>query len=217
MRHPLVFSVLTLFLCSISVGAQPSSTDEAFGRAIRSLGFHALYSEARSEGTLIGLPGDAAGRLLFASGIGLGDTEREALLLVLLVHAREEPSVRERLRAVLFSRIARVSDWSLLAELLSPPATDFADTATLRRVHLEVARRILIALEGSSGENRYAAAGYEPAAVALANSARAHDSDPQASHTYDLVLAETFREIVRLSRSPDVVEALDLAARELLE
>ncbi len=213
-----VLSVLTLFLCSSFVGAQPSSSDEVIVRAIRSLGFPALYSEARTEGTIMGLPADAAGRILFASGTGLGDVEREALLLALLLRTRDDPLIRERLRAVLLFRVTSVSDWSLLAEILSPPATDVVDSATLRRAHLELARRILIALEGAMPGTRYSPAGYEPAALALANSARAnHPDTAAASRISDLLLAETFREIGRLGRNRDVVEALDLAARELLE
>jgi len=217
MRDPRALAVLTLLLCSSLVNSQLSSVDEAIVRAMRGLGFQALYSEARAEGTLVGRPADDAGRLLFVSGTGLSEVERDALLLVLLIRSRDNAGTRVRLRTILFDRVGLVSDWSLIAELLSPSSIDSANASLLRGVHLELARRILLALESSQLGEVLGVAGYEPAAIALASSVgeTAGRSAP-ASPASDLVLAETLREIGRLSRDTDVVAAVSRAARELL-
>ncbi|MFW6313637.1 MAG: hypothetical protein ACOC2N_07115 [Spirochaetota bacterium] len=209
--------VLMLFFGAGLAIAEYPVADTTMVRAMRSHGFATLYAEARREGTLIGLPADEAGRLLFASATGLDEAERDALLLALLLRNRDDSPTRERLRAVVLRRIELVCEWSLIAELLSPPAIGSVEVETLRRVHLELARRLSLALEASPGGPDRSVAGYEPAAIALANSARElaemHSATSLAS---DLVLAETFRAVGRLSRNPDVVAALNLAARELL-
>lgn len=217
MREPRAFAVLTLFLCSGLVDAQLTNVDEAVVRAMRGLGFQALYSEARAEGTLVGFSADEAGRLLFVSATGLGVAERDALLLVLLIRSRDNPETRDRLRMILVDRVDLISDWSLIAELLSPPTIDGAHAVLLRGVHIEIARRIVRALETSQPGGGRPVAGYQSAALALATSVRETDRySPAASPASDLVLAETLREIGRLSRDAAVVAAINRTAQELL-
>jgi len=227
MRTIAVIMLLSLVLLRPTLAAQTVPREELIARAVRARGFATVYGDVDADGTLLGLSAGEAVSTLFRDDTGLTPLERDAVLLILLARSRTSPSGHAELARLLESRIDRIHDWSLVAEVLSPSGPDGpVGEAT---VLIEVAERILAELRLERGPGP----GYERAAVALARRVEA-SRPPRAEagaagatgapgaagatgRSADLALAETLREIARRSRDADVVAAARRAARRILE
>lgn len=218
--------VLALLTVGPAADAQDDRIDdELLVEMIERSSFSDLATRLGSGATPLGVDPAQLARALFAPSIRLPDREREALLLLMLraatvpasaPGAAADPAVE--LTTVLFARLDRLEDWSLLALLFEEG--ERVGTGTLAH-GLEVAERILAALDDASSSR----AGYEPAAIAVARHARAaaaatvrpeSEGESGGGVGAAFALAETLRSIARMSRSEAVVDAARASARILL-
>jgi hypothetical protein len=146
-----------------------------------------------------------AQELLCATG-GLSDPEREALVESLLLVSGEDDDDQAEvaLAAAVLADFDRLANWSLRSMVLSI-SSEYGVPGVDAAV-LSSARRIADLLADPSGSP--ALQGYEREAVTTARLAPEYGSN---------ALAELLRQIARLSRNAEVVEAARRAAREILE
>ena len=211
--RPVIVAILVpvLLLCAApAIVADGDVPVTLLVEVVERTSFDDLAAQIAAGSTPLGAAPEDLARAFFAPSVTLRRQEREALLLNLL-RTTSERSSRHDLCLVLFARIEDLDDWSLLALLFEQAA--HAGAGSLAHA-LEAAERILTVLEAPSSQN----AGYERAAIAVAEHARAVYGTTSAADasTSALALAETLRSIARLSRSEAVVGAARASARELL-
>ena len=218
---PLLCLVLAVVLAVVLGGRSAVAMGEVLARFMRSQGFSDVYAEARTTGTVLGRePSEALVVLLAdARGAAVGFTvgQREAVVLAIVGHERNQEPVRARaLAKLLFERMDEVEDWTVLSEIVERAVDHGVVGESPRRsaaLLTSLAHRLLTALEAASP----AGSGYEAPAQALAAAvvvlAGELSSDEYSRAT---VLAEQLRSITRLSRDRTTVRVLGRATRELL-
>ena len=182
-------------------------------RVVRARGFSSLYEEIAATGTFLGLPPAEVVPTLFRSSSGLSAQEREALLMRQLLESDTAPHHRAELAGVLFARIGSISDWSLVAMILTlhHQTADAAEVPPTD-VYLDLSERLVDAVvTGAAGTT-----GYEVAALALASVVRRDAAEIAEIPGVTIALSESFRTVARASRDADVVAALLRSARALL-
>ncbi len=209
-------AVATVLFLALPLAAQSGTTQRLVADAIASRGFAAVLKEISDTGTLYSAAPSEIVEPILAERSRLTDTEREALLAVLLnAHERSDDGSRRALARAMLGRIDRFSDWTLLGILVTAASeSGLGPEDAMIDALLSVAERVRRWLEDDDAGR----SGSERAAIAVAHAARRLSArGPAAGEVAGrIALAETLRTIGRLSRASRVAEDAREAAQALL-